>query len=211
MDLAVRLVPVLMATILSLLTFQTHGANSQTITSEELDRVFSAIKQNNWRVAEKEAALLIQRDSQAQKYLIARLRYIYLFSIAVQLEKKEVKYSDLKKKLSLVARQLVIQPWHPVKTNANPCFNLICADKDNPSVLVTAQANGNATQVYSFEYFDMGAPINVSSYNGQNARLGGLLEKIEINENLEKAEKTGSEVTWFFRLSVRDAFIDYER
>ncbi len=207
----VRFPRILLATILCVVALQTYAADGQTITSEELDRVFDAIKQNNWRVAEKEAASLIQRDSQAQRYLIARLRYIYLFSIAVQVEQKDLKYSDLKKKLSLVERRLIIQPWHPVKTNANPCFNLICADKDNPSVLVTAQANGNATQIYSFEYFDMGTPINVSSYNGQNARLGGLLDKIEINENLVKAEKVGSGVTWYFRLFVRDGFIDYER
>lgn len=187
------------------------AATNQTITSQELDRVFGAISQNNWRSVEKETAGLIQRDSQSQRYLIARLRYIYLFSLATQLEKKSLKLADLKQKLSIVEQRLVIQPWHPVKAKADPCFNFICSDKDKPSLLLTVQANGGGTQIYSFEYFDMGGPVDISSYNGQNARLGGILDKIEINENLEKVEKSGSGVTWFFRLSFNDGFMDYER
>lgn len=188
-----------------------YAASGPTITSEELDRVFTAVRQNNWRLVEKEVLPLIDRSSHPQSHLIARLRYIYLFSIAVQIESRDLKYADFKKKLTKVEKRLLIQPWHPVNPDANPCFNQICADKDNPSVLVTIQANRDATQIYSFEYFDMGSPINIDSFKGQNARLGGVLDKIEINENLPKAEQSRSGVTWFFRFFVKDGFIDYER
>jgi len=197
---------------IGLVTFvSAQAASGPTITSQELDRVYTAIKQNNWKLAEKEVLPLIERPSHAQRYLVARLRYIYLFSLGIQLESKTLRYVDLKKKLPILEKRLIVQPWHPVNANADPCFNQICADKDKPSVLVTAQANNKATQIYSFEYFDMGSPIDISSFKGQNARLGGILEKIEINENLSKAEQANSGVTWFFRFSVKDGFIDYER
>ena len=206
--------PIVIATTITvLLAYGMHlyAADQSTITSDDLDRVYSAIKQNNWRLVEKEVTPLIQRQSPAQRYIIGRLRYIYIFSLAIQTESGHLKYADLKKKLAIVEKRLVIQPWHPVSQNANPCFNQICADKDNPSLLVTTQANSNSTQIYSFENFDMGAPINIASFKGQNARLGGILDKIEINENLPKAERSNSHVTWFFRLYAKDSFIDYER
>lgn len=206
-----RFAGVVCGILMCFLCAQASAAANQTITSQELDRVFGAIRQNNWHSVETETSSLIQRESPPQRYLIARLRYIYVFSLATQVEKKSLRFADLKKKLAPVEGRLVIQPWHPVKAKADPCLNLICADKEHPSLLVTAQANGSGTQIYSFEYFDMGEPINIVSYNGQNARLGGILEKVEINENLEKAERSGSGVTWFFRLSFRDGFMDYER
>ncbi|HEX9192386.1 MAG TPA: hypothetical protein VF871_01340 [Burkholderiales bacterium] len=207
----VRVVLIAVITI-GLFTFASaQAANGPTITSQELDRVYTAIKQNNWKLVEKEILPLIKRPSHAQRYLIARLRYIYLFSLSIQLESKTLKYVDLKKKLAVLENRLIVQPWHPVNANADPCFNQICADKDKPSVLVTAQADNKATQIYSFEYFDMGSPVDISSFKGENARLGGILEKIEINDNLPKAEKANSGVTWFFRLLVKDGFIDYER
>lgn len=202
----------LAAIVIGLTAFTSaQAASNPTITSEELDRVYTAIKQNSWKRVEKESLHLIERPSYAQRYLIGRLRYIYLFSLSVQLKNKTLRYADLKKKVAVLEKRLIIQPWHPVNATADPCFNQICADKDNPSVLVTAQADNKAMQVYSFEYFNMGSPIDISSFKGDIARLGGILEKIEINENLPKAEKTNSGVSWFFKLSVRDGFIDYQR
>ncbi len=201
----------LLAAVLCLASWQAHAADTQTITSGDLDRVFNAIEHDKWRVAEQETVPLIQRDVQAQRHLIARLRYVYLVSIAVQLERRELKYADLKKKLSLVEGRLVIQPWHPVKAHGDACFNLICADKDKPSTLRTAQTNPDATQIYSFDYVDVGSPVDISSYDGQNARLGGILDRVEVNPNLAQAQKVGAGVTWFFRLFIKDGFIDFER
>jgi len=204
--LIVTTVAVLLACIIC-----AYAAGESTITSEELDSVFTAIKQNNWKLVEKNVLPLRERSSYPQRYLIARLRYIYLFSLAAQIESKELKYADLQKKLSNVENRLIIQPWHPVNPHVSPCFNQICAKEDNPSMLITTQANGDATQIYSFEYFDMGSPINIDSFRGQQARLGGILYKIEINENLPAAIQDHSGVSWYFRLFVKDAFIDYQR
>ncbi len=188
-----------------------YAAGGSTITAAEVDRVYAAIQINNWALAEKEVVPLIERSSRPQRHLIARLRYIYLFSLAIQIERKELKYVDLEFRLAKVEKRLLIQPWHPVSATASPCFNQICADEDDSSVLVTVQANRSASQIYSFEYFDMGSPISIESFNGQNARLGGTLDRIEINRNLSKADQSGSAVTWYFRYFVKDGFIDYQR
>lgn len=188
-----------------------HAAADPTITAGEVDRVYTAMQENDWGRVEQEASLLIERSSHPQRHLIARLRYIYLFSLAIQIERKELAYGDVVPRLAKIEKRLLIQPWHPINSDASPCFNQICTDEDNQTVLVTTQANRNASQIYSFEYFDMGNPISIESFNGQNARLGGILDKIQINENLAQAEQSGSAVTWYFRLFVKDGFIDYQR
>lgn len=197
---------------LCLLTSPAWALDNSTITAAELDRVYGAIDKDNWGAVEKAVAPLIQRTSAPQRYLIARLRYIYIMSLEKQVERGKLKYADLRNKLSLVENQLVTQPWHPVSASSETCFNQICPDPEKgPSVLYTAQADEHATQIYSFEYFDMGAPIDISSFKGENARLGGILEKIEINENLPLAERSGAGVTWYLRLKWKEGFIDYER
>jgi len=188
-----------------------YATSGSFITAEELDRVFAAIRQNDWGLVEKEVFPLTESSSYPQRYLIARLLYIYVHSLAVQTGSGKLKYVDLKEKLSKLENRLIIQPWHPINPNAGPCFNQICPDPDNPSVLGTSQSNRDGTLIYSFEWFDMGMPIRIDSFSGQNARLGGILKKIEINDSLPNAEQSGSSVTWILRLKVGDGFINYKR
>lgn len=211
MRISTRLLAIFAAAMMSAGSWQACAAGDKTITSGDLDRIFNSIDHGKWHAVEEETAPLIRRDIPGQKILIARLRYIYIVSIAVQLERRELRYADLAKKLSLVEQKLIIQPWHPVKANGKTCFNLICQDKENPSGLVSVETNNDATQIYSFGYFDMGGPIDISSYDGQNARLGGILDKIDINSNLAKVGEEGPTVTWFFRLHVKEGFIELER
>lgn len=183
----------------------------ETITAGDLDRVYSAIKQDNWSRVEKEVTPLLQRRSPGQRFLIGRLRYIYIVSLAKQVENRKLKYADFKRKLVLVENSLIVQPWHPVNHESSACFSQICADRDDPATLLTVQANHDATQIYSFEYFDMKVPLEIASFDGENARLGGTLDEIDINKNLPEAEKTGSGVGWYLKLHVKDGFMDYER
>jgi len=198
--------------ILGLFSISASGlAATATITANELNKVFQPIKENDWAKVEQAAFQLINRQSPGQRYMIARLRYIYFISLAIQLENNKLTVAQLKDKLKVLEEKLIIQPWHPVKAKASPCFNKICASEDNPAVLVTTQANDKATQIYSFEYFDTGAPIDISSFDGAHARLGGILHKIEINPNLFKKLNSNTEVAWYLRLRFRDGFIQYNR
>jgi hypothetical protein len=139
------------------------------------------------------------------------LRYIYIFSIAKQIENKAIPYEDIKRKLKIVEGKLVVQPWHPINTETRTCFNQICVSSDKPHTLYTAQTDNKGTLIYSFEYFDIGRPIDISSYNGQNARLGGILERVNVNQNIQNAEKESSGVSWFLQLNIKDSFIHFVR
>lgn len=187
------------------------GPRDRTITAEEVDRVFQAIVNGQWKETESLAKEFMGRRSPGQANLIGRLRYIYIFSIAKQIEKKKLAYKDIARKLRAVEGKVIVQPWHSVNSAGTSCLNQICAREGKPHHLYTAQTDGNGTWIYSFEYYDTGGPIDISSYDGQNARLGGTVERIELNRNLEAAMKEGSGVTWYFRLNVKDAFIHFER
>jgi len=139
------------------------------------------------------------------------MRYIYLYALSKQLEKRELSFSDFKNKINLVLKKDVLQPWHPIKSESNTCFNYICNSEKQENILTTTQTSNAGTQIYSFEYFDVGYPLDVSSFDGQNARLGGVLEKIEINDNLGPALKAHSGVSWYLRLHFQDAYMQYER
>ncbi len=190
---------------------QSYAGGSGTISAPEIDTLFEALRKGDWERTEKLSSEYIRRDSPAQRYLIARLRYIYIFSVASRIENKTIGYKEIKHKLSLVKGKMVMQPWHPVSATSKSCFNQICTDSERSNYLFTAQANGDATVIYSFEHVRVGGSFDLSSYHGQNARLGGILERIDVNENIKKAEETKSDVTWFLRLEIKDGFIQFER
>ncbi len=187
------------------------AGENPTITANEVDQVFKALSEGKWGRVESLTKDLTQRQSPAQANLIGRLRYIYIYSVLKQIDGKKLTFKDIKNKLQLAEGKLIVQPWHPIKHDGSTCFNQICRPSDKPNNLFTAQTNAKGTQIYSFEYFDMGYPLDVSSYDGQNARLGGILKEIDINKNLEPALKEGSGVTWYVRLNVKEGFIHYER
>jgi len=182
-----------------------------TITAGDLDRVSDSLKRGDWTGLEARTAELIRRDSPGQRFLIARLRYMHVFAIAGQIEKRAIALADAERKLAAVQKRLILQPWHPVKLAAGSCLNSICADPEHPSKLMTTQTNATGTTIYSFEYFDMERPVSLDSFEGDNARLGGVLDKAELNPNLEAAHRAGSGVAWLLRLHVKDGFIDFER
>ena len=61
----------------------THAAGGSTITSSRMGRVYAGIQQNDWKLAGREVLPLIECSPRPQRHLITRLRYIYLFSLAV--------------------------------------------------------------------------------------------------------------------------------
>ena len=203
---------VIILPVVLLAVFQLSFAGDKTtITADEVDSVFKALSKGKWSTVESLAQNAIQRRSPAQENLAGRLRYIYLHAVLKQVEARSLSYGDVTRKLGAAKGKLIIQPWHPIDHDDSPCFNQICGPSDKPNHLYTAQTNHDGSQIYSFEYFTIGYPLDISSYDGQNGRLGGILKRIDINRNLERALKEGSSVTWFVRLHVEKAFIHFER
>lgn len=195
----------------SLFIFTSASAENNWISDSDINNVYKALGSGDWLGAENNAKSLISKKSPAQNNLIARMRYIYLFSIYKQLEAKQLSYTGFVNKINLTLNKEVLQPWHPIKSGSNNCFNYICNSEAEKDILWTAQTNDSGTQIYSFEYFNAGYPFDISSFDGQNARLGGTLEKIEVNQNLQPAIASNSNVTWYLRLHFKDAYIQYER
>lgn len=187
------------------------AGDTAAIASAEADSVYNSLAAGNWPDAEKLSSRLISKNSPAQNNLIARMRYIYLFSIYKQLENKQLSYEAFKRKIRLVLKKEIIQPWHPIKSGSDACFNYICNGDNKTTELRTVQTNDHGTQIYSFEYYDIGYPLNIASYDGQNARLGGILAKIDINRNLQPAMAHKTAVTWYLRLYFKHGYIQYER
>jgi hypothetical protein len=187
---------------------------TKTISSVETDQVYSALSQGQWRNVETLTEKLINYDSPAQTNLQGRLRYIYIYAILNQILKKPSTLNNFIQKLNEMQGKLIVQPWHPIKAelkDTNPCFNLICVSSNSSNMLFTAQTNGNGSQILSFEYFDMNYQFDISSYDRENARIGGLVQKIEFNRNLESALNANSLVSWLIRINVSNSFIHFQR
>jgi len=188
-----------------------YATENRSISANEIDQVFKALSVASWAESEKLSKELMMRDSPAQINLMGRLRYIYIFSITKRIEKYELSYDEVIKKLDFVKGKLIIQPWHPINSKGGKCFNQICISSENPSILHTTQSDNGGAQIYAFEYFYIGYPLDISSFDGQNGRLGGILKNIDINKNLKPALKEHSGITWFLRLHVENSFIHYSR
>ncbi len=184
-------------------------AKDETITAEEFDVVFDAMREGDFKKAKKNAELLIDRDSPGQRYLIARMRYIYIYTLMVAFEKDELSMSEVTEKLNPLRGKMILQPWHPIRHDDKQCLNMICNDPDWDNTLFTTQTNRDRNAIYWYEYVNTGKHLDLSSYDGKMARMGGILDEFSFNEDL--ISTTRSNVDWFLRIMVKDGYVQYNR
>jgi hypothetical protein len=180
-----------------------------TITAEEFDEVFDAMRDLEWPKANKLAEDIIKRDAPGQRFLLARIRYIYIYTLMTQFEQSLITMNEMTEKLYAVKGRMILQPWHPIKASDVDCRNMICNDPEWEEVLFTAQTNRDKSRLYWYEYVNTGKHVDLSSYNGKMARMGGILKDFTFNDELYSKKR--SEVEWFLQLQIDDGYLQYNR
>lgn len=143
-----------------------------------------------------------------EKKQLAQLRYLYLYSLAGKIlalsatknagGEKAVR-AELRKTAATFAGREFVLPARRFLGDCRKVFNYICAVKDNGRALRTTATGKNGTEIHSFDYVLFDEKVATGEFAENKTFLGGVLRKIEFNDDLTKP--------WVMRLIFDKGFV----
>lgn len=182
--------------------------NVPSILSEQTDK--NDISAKDW--SEMEAALQVEDwnktialseeylqklDAETKDLKKARLRYIYLYSLAGKVisysfsgDREQEEYA--RKRLEVAAKSYVgrefVMPVRKVLADCKDAVNYVCDSKENPGFLHIAATNPTGTSVLFSEYIELSrVKLDVRKHSNADVILGGILKGVRLNP--EKSNK----------------------
>jgi hypothetical protein len=171
------------------------------ITDAQWKILSYAWEAENWARTSSLATEYISRlAAENDKKQIARLRYIYLYSLAGMVAQRRITAADLEQRGSaLVGKEFVI-PSRPVLTDCTGTVNSICPVKDNKRAVRITSTTKAATTILSFNYISFDKEPALQPLAGKQAFTGGTLKSMELNPDPAKP--------WIMRLFFGAGFIN---
>ncbi|MBA2493877.1 MAG: hypothetical protein H0V31_04180 [Acidobacteria bacterium] len=182
---------------------------STEISEREWQIIVDSLQAEDWEKSAFLASQLINRvRADNEKKQLARLRYIYLYALAGKIiafseadkksEEAAVREELRKAADSFVGQEFVLPPRRFLD-NCNQTLNYICTVKDNDNALRVTATNREGTAIHSFELILFDQKVDLKDFTGKETFLGGILAKVEFNEN--------KSYPWIMRLSFAKGFI----
>lgn len=178
-----------------------QGAVSKELTTQDWDRLISALVNNDWqtsgRLSEQYLKLYNKKDPGGEA---ARLRYMYIYSIAGQMGERTIDRKEGLKKVRKFIGLRVEMPSHPIQPSKDCIFNCFWPLDDDKTKIFTSAANKEGTFIHAFETFERPKGLDVENNRGKTLRLGGTLANIELRGQFLAA----------FGIEVKDCYFEME-
>lgn len=179
------------------------------ISDADWSTLATVVQKEDW----KQSALLATQYMQTlktdnDKKQLAQLRYIYIFSLAGQINtyntqgnavEAEKSWQELDTVMETLIGKEFVMPPRLFTTDCEKKLNVICQVKDTPNALRTTATNQEGNAIHSFDYVLFDGPVDIKEFNGKQTFLGGLLQKAEYNEDKSKP--------WILRLFFHKGFL----
>lgn len=179
------------------------------ISETDWQTLAAALEKEDWKQSAALAAQHLQTlKTDNEKKQLAQLRYIYLFALAGQIlnyhtvgnaADAEKAWAELDRVLATFINKEFVLPPRPFSTDCEKKLNVICQVKDTPNTLRTTATNREGSGIHSFDYVQFDAPVEIKEFDGKETFLGGILRKVEYNEDKSKP--------WILRLIFSNGFL----
>lgn len=179
------------------------------ISDTDWTTLASALEREDWKQSATLASTHLQTlKTENDKKQIARLRYIYLFSLAGQILtanaqgnalEGEKAWTELDKVMATFINKEFVMPARPFTTDCDKKLNVICEVKETPNTFRTTATNKEGSGIHSFDYVQFDQAINLKEFDGKETFLGGTLRRAEYNEDKTKP--------WVLRLFFNNGFM----
>lgn len=184
-------------------------AGGSEIVENEWKILIAALDTEDWEKAAFFASLMLSRvKADDEKKQLARLRYFYLYALAGKVletaetkktVKKEATLEELKKAAETFIGKEFLMPPRQFLDDCGQRVNYICPVKTDDKALRVTATNKEATAIISFDYVLFDTKLDFDRFTATRAFLGGILKKVEFNEDLSKP--------WIMRLIFEKGFV----
>jgi hypothetical protein len=170
------------------------------LPAAEWSGIIKALEAEDWEKASLLSGNALKKlRLENDKNQLARLRYIYLFSLAGRVAQSKMTATELQN----IAQAFVGQPFimldRNALTNCQNSLNYVCPVKANQSALRVSATNKAFTTIHSFENVKLLQPFDFTQNNLKNVFVGGTLRQVEVNQKPEKV--------WIMRLSFDNGWV----
>jgi hypothetical protein len=179
------------------------------ISETDWTALAAALDREDWKISAALAATHLQTlKSENDKKQIARLRYIYLFSLAGQILaahmqgsaiESEKAWKELDKVMETFINKEFVMPARPFTTDCEKKLNVICEVRETPNTFRTTATNKEGSGIHSFDYVQFDQAVDLKEFDGKETFLGGTLRRAEYNEDKSKP--------WVLRLFFHSGFM----
>lgn len=151
------------------------------IPADEWGEIVKTLEAENWNKSSMLTSTAIKKlKADNEKKQLARLRYLYIYSLAGKIAQKTMPAAELERISQAFIGQDFLMPSRQVLSDCTEKVNYVCAVKADDSSLRVTATNKAATAIHSFEYVKLSEKFDVASNNDKKAFLGGKLKKLEI-------------------------------
>lgn len=177
----------------------TTSISAQIMPASDWDALIMALMANDWPKAHELSGKHLKKHDSDTSGAVARLRYMYLYSLAGLVGTHQVERSAALKKAKKLEGKAIEMPSHPVEEKC--MFNCIWYSTDADSsesgkTLRTVSTNETATYIHAFESYQFVQNIDLKLLKGKMIALGGKLSTVELQGQFLSA----------FRIVVRDTY-----
>jgi len=179
------------------------------ISDADWTSLAAALEREDWKQSAAFAATHLQTlKTENDKKQIARLRYIYLFSLAGQIlfanaqgnaVEGEKAWAELDKVMETFINKEFVMPARPFATDCEKKLNVICEVKETPNTFRTTATNKEGSGIHSFDYVQFDQAVSLKEFDGKETFIGGTLRRAEYNEDKSKP--------WVLRLFFHKGFM----
>lgn len=172
--------------------------DAKDISDSDWSELQSALQLEDWNKTIALSEEYLQKlDAETKDLKKARLRYIYLYSLAGKViaysfsgDREQEEYA--RKRLEVAAKSYVgrefVMPVRKVLADCKEAVNYVCDSKENPGFLHIAATNSGGTSVLFSEYIELNrVKLDVRKHNNADVILGGILKGIRLSP--EKSNK----------------------
>jgi hypothetical protein len=188
---------------------QSQTNSNLEISDNEWKILTDALWAEDWEKAAFFSSLLLSRiKTDNEKKQLAQLRYFYLYALAGKIlefsdakkpAEKKAKWEELEKAVETFIGKEFLLPPRQFLSDCEKRINYICPVKDNEKALRVTATNKDATAIISFDYVLFDTKVDLKEFTSKEAFLGGILKKVEFNDDISKP--------WLMRLIFEKGFV----
>ena len=194
---------------------KTVAAAAETeISSTDWTTLAAALEREDWDVGASLARQFIDRlKIDNEKKQLARLRYSYLYALAGKIfrlsnaQNADAETSAREELIRAAARftnREFVLPAREFLIDCKGVVNYICPAKDGGGKLFrTTATSKDGAEIHSFDYVAFDRAVDLKAFAGDKTFLGGVLRRVEFNDDLTKSP-------WLMRLVFDKGFVRVE-
>ncbi|MDQ6788126.1 MAG: hypothetical protein M3033_15080 [Acidobacteriota bacterium] len=166
------------------------------IPEAEWKNLADLLSAEDWEKSARLASEFINRiKTDNEKKQLAQLRYLYLFALSGKILKlreandavaENAVWYELKKSAAAFTGKEFVLPPRKFLGECSKLFNYICTVKGNDKALRSVATDAKGLEIHSFDYVLFDQKIALKEFVENKTFVGGVLRKIEYNDDLEK-------------------------